>query len=309
MIASCGESNTRCSAMVSSTTPRFGPRWPPVRLTLVIRKARISSASLRQLLRSQVTQVVRPLISSSRRHSCESMSELADEHPATQRLLDQGHLSTQPHQPRALLGPGVRRSLDHLGRHVVGEAERTPARPSCAGPHLRLDELGRRTSPAPPGGGAVPGSRDSPTGSSRAGTPRRSAPSPATPADGPGRASPAGRRPAQGLPGDSARRDLPSTPPPDVIEPVFDSSAVGGTVHRAPGAAIGCDAGPPASLVVLFGANLRLLVWLNRRFSGAGSPFGKRSLQLHHQSFATASLHFPHKGKHHGYRYRQVVQR
>ncbi len=28
MIGSCGESNTRCSAKVSSTTPRFGPRCP-----------------------------------------------------------------------------------------------------------------------------------------------------------------------------------------------------------------------------------------------------------------------------------------
>ena len=31
---SLGVSKTRCSAMVSSTTPRFGPRWPPVLATL-----------------------------------------------------------------------------------------------------------------------------------------------------------------------------------------------------------------------------------------------------------------------------------
>src|SRR3954451_7331505 len=42
---SCGEENTRCSAMVSSTTPRFGPRWPPVRATDVTRCSRISVAS------------------------------------------------------------------------------------------------------------------------------------------------------------------------------------------------------------------------------------------------------------------------
>src|SRR5262245_8165408 len=45
MIGSCGESNTRCSARVSSTTPRFGPRCPPVAATLWIRNSRISCAS------------------------------------------------------------------------------------------------------------------------------------------------------------------------------------------------------------------------------------------------------------------------
>ena len=39
-----GESKTRWMAMVSSTTPRFGPRCPPVRETSSTRKRRISSA-------------------------------------------------------------------------------------------------------------------------------------------------------------------------------------------------------------------------------------------------------------------------
>ena len=43
-IVSRGESKTRCSAMVSSTTPRLGPRWPPVLETASTRKVRISSA-------------------------------------------------------------------------------------------------------------------------------------------------------------------------------------------------------------------------------------------------------------------------
>ena len=45
MIGSFGESNTLCIASVSSTTPRFGPRCPPVRETFSIRNARISAAS------------------------------------------------------------------------------------------------------------------------------------------------------------------------------------------------------------------------------------------------------------------------
>ncbi|CPU66084.1 Uncharacterised protein [Mycobacteroides abscessus] len=44
---SVGDENTRCIAMVSSTTPRFGPRWPPVRETESTRNARISAASSR----------------------------------------------------------------------------------------------------------------------------------------------------------------------------------------------------------------------------------------------------------------------
>src|ERR1700722_5067412 len=47
MIGSCGESNTRCNASVSSTTPRLGPRWPPVAATLWIRNSRISTARCR----------------------------------------------------------------------------------------------------------------------------------------------------------------------------------------------------------------------------------------------------------------------
>src|SRR5207248_2781333 len=42
---SIGESNTRCSAMVSSTTPRLGPRWPLVLDTTSMRTSRISAAS------------------------------------------------------------------------------------------------------------------------------------------------------------------------------------------------------------------------------------------------------------------------
>ncbi len=40
-----GESKIRCTAMVSSTTPRFGPRWPPVWETLPIRNSLTSAAS------------------------------------------------------------------------------------------------------------------------------------------------------------------------------------------------------------------------------------------------------------------------
>ena len=41
----CGESNTRCNARVSSTTPRLGPRWPPVRHTESTNCSRMSVAS------------------------------------------------------------------------------------------------------------------------------------------------------------------------------------------------------------------------------------------------------------------------
>src|SRR6185437_6568088 len=44
MTVSRGESKTRCSARESSTTPRLGPRWPPVLVTLSMRKSRISRA-------------------------------------------------------------------------------------------------------------------------------------------------------------------------------------------------------------------------------------------------------------------------
>src|SRR5210317_165661 len=44
-MASVGELNTLCIAIVISTTPRLGPRWPPVFETVSIRKERISSAS------------------------------------------------------------------------------------------------------------------------------------------------------------------------------------------------------------------------------------------------------------------------
>src|SRR6267378_6606483 len=44
---SLGLSNTRWSARVSSTTPRLGPRWPPVLETVATRNWRISSARAR----------------------------------------------------------------------------------------------------------------------------------------------------------------------------------------------------------------------------------------------------------------------
>src|SRR5438046_7766270 len=40
-----GVSNTRCNAMVNSTTPRFGPRCPPVCERTLIRSSRTSCAS------------------------------------------------------------------------------------------------------------------------------------------------------------------------------------------------------------------------------------------------------------------------
>src|SRR5271165_5800748 len=45
MNLSLGVVKTACSAMVNSTTPRFGPRWPPFFESLVISSCRISSAS------------------------------------------------------------------------------------------------------------------------------------------------------------------------------------------------------------------------------------------------------------------------
>src|SRR5438094_81995 len=46
MILSVGESKTRCSASVSSITPRFGARWPAFRATVWMMTWRISAASL-----------------------------------------------------------------------------------------------------------------------------------------------------------------------------------------------------------------------------------------------------------------------
>src|SRR4029453_2878778 len=40
-----GVSNTRCNAMVNSTTPRLGPRWPPVCERTLISSSRTSCAS------------------------------------------------------------------------------------------------------------------------------------------------------------------------------------------------------------------------------------------------------------------------
>src|SRR6476469_3411906 len=45
-MVSRGLSKTRCRAMVSSTTPRLGPRWPPVLETDSTRKSLISWARL-----------------------------------------------------------------------------------------------------------------------------------------------------------------------------------------------------------------------------------------------------------------------
>src|SRR5436853_1579384 len=42
---SLGVLNTRCSAIVNSTTPRFGPRWPPVCDKMRINSSRTSCAS------------------------------------------------------------------------------------------------------------------------------------------------------------------------------------------------------------------------------------------------------------------------
>src|SRR6266481_7658850 len=42
---SCGVSNTRCNAIVSSVTPRFGPRCPPVWERTLISSSRTSCAS------------------------------------------------------------------------------------------------------------------------------------------------------------------------------------------------------------------------------------------------------------------------
>ena len=45
-----GESKTRWIAMVSSTTPRLGPRWPPLVAHVRISRSRISAASVVQLV-------------------------------------------------------------------------------------------------------------------------------------------------------------------------------------------------------------------------------------------------------------------
>src|SRR6516162_9689341 len=52
MILSRGESNTRWSASVSSTTPRLGARWPAFRATVWMMTWRISAASLATSARS-----------------------------------------------------------------------------------------------------------------------------------------------------------------------------------------------------------------------------------------------------------------
>ena len=44
-IASFGDSKTRCRASVSSTTPRLGPMWPPLRAVTAMSRSRISAAS------------------------------------------------------------------------------------------------------------------------------------------------------------------------------------------------------------------------------------------------------------------------
>src|ERR1700753_826409 len=95
MIGSCGESNTRCSASVSSTTPRLGPRCPPVAATLWIRNWRISSARSRnccweRCCKSAGPRIccsIRPVYLASRRMSTDVIlgsmraAELAEDFP------------------------------------------------------------------------------------------------------------------------------------------------------------------------------------------------------------------------------------
>ena len=61
-----GESKTRWMASVSSTTPRFGPRCPPVADTLATRNWRISSASWSISSPGQASEVLREWIESNR---------------------------------------------------------------------------------------------------------------------------------------------------------------------------------------------------------------------------------------------------
>ena len=60
MIGSCGESNTRCNASVSSTTPRLGPRCPPVAATLWIRNCANLDGQITQVRLGKVLQIGGP---------------------------------------------------------------------------------------------------------------------------------------------------------------------------------------------------------------------------------------------------------
>src|SRR4051794_12178746 len=124
---SCGDSNTRCSAMVSSTTPRFGPRWPPVRATELTRCSLISPANAGSCEGgSRLTSAGEEIDDSSPGTPRVYVRAFARSEPrnpalAPQRTLDQIHRMTGG--ARAMTFPLVRRHrvVDDLGRHALAQ--------------------------------------------------------------------------------------------------------------------------------------------------------------------------------------------
>src|SRR5260370_19493879 len=74
-----GVSNTRCSAMVNSTTPRFGPRWPPVCESTLISSARTSCASCGKSCSRSVLISAGEWIPSSKRAATAAGSDASEE--------------------------------------------------------------------------------------------------------------------------------------------------------------------------------------------------------------------------------------
>src|SRR5215471_7589288 len=69
-----GVSNTRCNAIVNSTTPRFGPRCPPVCERTLIRSSRTSCASCGRSCSCSALMSAGELIPSSKRFGVSGVS-------------------------------------------------------------------------------------------------------------------------------------------------------------------------------------------------------------------------------------------
>src|SRR6266705_3541606 len=74
-----GVSNTRCSAMVNSTTPRFGPRCPPVCESTLISSSRTSCASFVKTFSRSVLISAGEWIPSSKRAGMAAGSDASEE--------------------------------------------------------------------------------------------------------------------------------------------------------------------------------------------------------------------------------------
>src|SRR3954447_12662544 len=130
--------------MVSSTTPRFGPRWPPVRATELTRCSLISPASAGSWeRRSRLTSAGEEIDDSSPGTPRVYVSAFACSEPrnpalAPQRTLDQIHRMTGGARPVTF--PLVRRHrvVDDLGRHAVAQFGAGDAKPLVGGRDRRL---------------------------------------------------------------------------------------------------------------------------------------------------------------------------